>query len=111
MLEEVAAEAPPALTLVVASLGTAVYLPRVDRERLLGGIRGLGARAVTFEARSALPEVHARWDALAAEGRVDADAGFLLAIDGEPIAGGGAHGDRLVCVRPAGRTSTTEFRS
>jgi hypothetical protein len=95
---------------VVASLGTAVYLPPADRERLLTGIRAGGARAVTFEARSAVPEVRARWDALVAEGRADADASFVLAIDGEPIASGSAHGDRLVCVRPAGRTGTDEFR-
>lgn len=101
-LPALAAEAPRGTTLVVASLGTAVYLPPADRERLLTGIRAVGARAVTFEARSAVPEVRARWDALVAEGRADADASFVLAIDGEPIASGSAHGERLVCVRPRG---------
>src|SRR5690606_8967168 len=52
-LPAVAAGAPRGTTLVVASLGTAVYVPPADRERLLRGIRAVGARAVTFEARSA----------------------------------------------------------
>ena len=98
-LAEVAAEAPTGATLVVASLGTAVYLPSADRARLPAAIAAVGARAVTFEARSALPVVAERWQALVAEGRADADAGFLLALDGEPIASGSPHGDRLASVR------------
>jgi hypothetical protein len=111
VLADIAAAAPRGATLVVASLGTAVYLPPADRARLLHAISGVGARAVTFEARSALPEVDERWRALAAEARVDAEAGFVLALDGEPIASGAPHGDRLVAVRPAGRGSGGEFRS
>ncbi|MGN6272018.1 MAG: DUF2332 family protein [Protaetiibacter sp.] len=110
-LPVVAAQAPHGLTLVVACLGTAVYLPAADRARLVAGIRALGAHAVTFEARSAVPEVAARWQTLAADGRADADAAFLLALDGEPIASGSAHGDRLVSVRAAGRTGAGEVRS
>jgi len=110
-LPALAAEVPGELTLVVASLGTAVYLPPVDRERLLSSIRDLDAHAVTFEARAAVPEVSFRWQALATEGRVDADAPFVLAVDGEPIASGTPHGDHLVAVRAAGRAGVGEFRS
>lgn len=110
-LPELAATAPAGTTLVVASLGTAVYLPAADRARLLAEVAAVGARAVTFEPRAAVPEVAARWTQLASEGRADADAGFLLALDGEPLASGAAHGGRLVAVRPAGRAGAAEFRS
>jgi hypothetical protein len=110
-LPALAAEAPGELTLVVASLGTAVYLPPADRERLLARIRDVDAHAVTFEARAAVPEVRTRWQVLADERRVDADASFVLAIDGEPIASGSPHGDQLVAVRAAGRTGVGDFRS
>jgi len=98
-LPALAAEAPRDLTLVVAALGTAVYLPPADRSRLLAAIAAVGGHAVTFEGCFALPEVAERWQALVAEGRADADAGFLLALDGEPIASGSPHGDRLASVR------------
>ena len=110
-LPALAAEAPRGIPLVVASLGTAVYLPPADRARLLPTIADVGARAVTFEGRAVLPEAAARWEELVAAGRADPDAAFLLAIDGEPIASGSAHGDRLVAVRPAGRTGAHRPRS
>jgi hypothetical protein len=110
-LPELAASAPAGMTLVVACLGTAVYLPSADRARVLAEAAAVGARAVTFESRGAVPEVAARWTQLASEGRADADAAFLLALDGEPLASGAAHGDRLVDVRSAGRAGATEFRS
>jgi len=94
-LPELAARAPADATLVVVSLGTAVYLAPDDRARMLGAIAALGARAVTFEARSALPTVAHRWDELLAQGAGDPDAGFVLALDGEPLASGSPHGDRL----------------
>ncbi|QNO37965.1 DUF2332 family protein [Protaetiibacter sp. SSC-01] len=106
------AAATASATLVVATLGTAVYLPPADRERLLAAIAGAGGRAVTFEARGALPEVTERWAALAAEGRADAAAGFVLALDGVPLASGSPHGDVLEAVRPpAGRPGTEAHRS
>jgi len=107
-LGALAAAAPRGSTLVVASLGTAVYLPPPDRARLLGAIRDVGARAVTFEARAALPEVAGRWDALVAEGRADPDAAVVLAIDGEPLASGSPHGGRLTSV--GARTPATRQR-
>jgi len=99
-LDRVVADAPTDATLVVAALGTAVYLPPAARAGLLATVRAHGARAVTFEARTALPEVAERWAALAADGRVDPAAGFVLALDGEPIASGTPHGDRLTSPSP-----------
>jgi hypothetical protein len=55
--------------------------------------------------------VRAHWRALADERRVDADASFGLAVDGEPIASGSPHGDQLVAVCAAGRTGVSDFRS
>ncbi len=111
-LSDAVSDAPGDATLVVACLGTAVYLPPGDRARLLSAIAEVGARAVTFEARTAVPEVAERWAALAAEGRADAEAGFVLALDGEPLASGSPHGDRLDAVRPpAGRTGGAASRS
>ncbi len=110
-LAGVAAEAPADATLVVASLGTAVYLAPDARGRLLGEIARLGARSVTFETRAALADVTERWEALVADGRADAGARFLLAVDGEPIASGTAHGALLRAVRPAGRAGAAEPRS
>ncbi|WP_168200376.1 DUF2332 family protein [Protaetiibacter larvae] len=110
-LPALAAEAPAEATLVVASLGTAVYLPPADRERLLPLCTELGARAITFEARAAIPAVRDRWAALAADGRVDPAAGFVLALDGEPIAEGAPHGDRLLAVRTAVLPGAEESRA
>ncbi len=111
-LASAAAEAPPDATLVVASLGTAVYLPPSEREGLLAAIAAVGARAVTFEARGALPRVAERWDALAREGQADADAAFVLALDGEPLASGTPHGDVLRAAGPsAGRAGAEASRS
>jgi hypothetical protein len=110
-LPELAATAPAGTTLVVASLGTAVYLPSADRARLLAEVAAVGARAITFEPRAAVPAVAEHWTQLASEGRADADAGFLLALDGEPLASGGPHGAQLLAVRSAGRAGAAEFRS
>lgn len=110
-LPALAAEAPRDAALVVASLGTAVYLPPAARARLLDAAAELGARTVGYEARAALPAVAARWEELVAAGRAEVDAAFVLALDGEPIASGSAHGDRLVAVRPAGRADGGEQRS
>jgi len=105
-LGRVVADAPTDATLVVATLGTAVYLPQGTRAGLLATVRTHGARAVTFEARAALPEVAERWAALAADGRVDPAAGFVLALDGEPIASGNPHGTRLTSPVPPVPEST-----
>jgi hypothetical protein len=86
-----AADAPDDATLVVVSLGTAVYLAPDARAALLPAVRSLGARAVTLEAASAIPSI-----GTAAAGReAPHPSPFLLAIDGEPIAAVAPHGDRV----------------
>ena len=102
-LSRVAAGAPADATLVVAALGTLVYLPPLDRAEVLPAIARLGARAVTFEAVSALPEVAARLDGLTAPEPTP----FLLALDGLPVAYGSPHGDRLSWLAPAGLREPT----
>ena len=102
-LAGVAAEAPGDAMLVVAALGTLVYLPPLERAEVLPAIARLGGRAITFEAVSALPEVAARLKGLAAP----LPTPFLLALDGVPLAHGSPHGDRLSWLAPAGLAGTT----
>lgn len=83
--------AAPDATLVVASLGTAVYLPPADRAALQDAVAALGAHLVAFEAVAALPGIRERLTGLhAAE-----PTPFVLSLDGIPLAYGSAHGDRL----------------
>jgi hypothetical protein len=103
-LSRVAAEAPAHATLVVAALGTLVYLPLADRAQVFPAIAALGGRSVTFEAISALPQVAERLDGLTAP----EPTAFLLALDGIPLAYGSAHGDRLSWLAPAGLPSGTQ---
>jgi hypothetical protein len=101
-LARAARDAPHDATLVVAALGTLVYLPPLDRATVFPAIARVGARAVTFEAVSALPEVAARLTGRSAPDPTP----FLLALDGIPLAYGSPHGDRLSWLTPAGRPGT-----
>lgn len=93
-------------TLVVVSLGTLVYLPPADRAAILATVRDLGARLVTLEPATALPDV-----AAAIGDRTPPEpTPFLLAIDGIPIAYSSAHGDRLSWLsarQPGARSAAT----
>ncbi|WP_232531928.1 DUF2332 family protein [Microbacterium halophytorum] len=78
VLAALAAEAPAGTTLVVTTPGVLPHVPRTARERLIAIIRGLDARWVTLDS----PRAHDAWTQ-----PVGADAdGFVLALDGEPIA-------------------------
>lgn len=103
-LPGLAASAPDGATLVVASLGTLVYLPPADRARVIERCAALGARLVTLEPASALPEVAGRAAELAAPERTP----YLLAVDGIPIACSSPHGDRLSWLTPVGRDGVEE---
>jgi hypothetical protein len=81
-LADAVSRAPGDLTLVVASLGTLVYLAPEARRAFPAAARDLGARLVTLE-QSGLA------DPTELPGR------FVLALDGEPIAEASPHGDRL----------------
>jgi hypothetical protein len=98
-LPAVAASAPSGAVLVVVALGTLVYLPPADRAAVARVAGDLGARLVTLEPVTALPDVAARLDALTAPDPTP----FVLALDGEPIAYASAHGDRLSWLSPVGQ--------
>jgi len=83
-LERVARLAPSGATLVVAALGTLVYLAADARRELRAAVAELGARMATFEAAGI------------ADDGADPPAPFVLALDGAPVAAGTPHGDRLV---------------
>jgi hypothetical protein len=83
----------------VIALGTLVYLPPADRDAVVRVAAELGARLVTLEPATALPEVAARLGDLTAP----EPTGFVLALDSEPIAFTSAHGDRLSWLTPVGQ--------
>jgi hypothetical protein len=84
------AEAPGA-TLVIAALGTLVYLAPDERNGVVDAASALGARLLTFEGAGVLPGVAERLLGLSAPHPTP----FVLAVDGEPLAHAGPHGDRL----------------
>jgi hypothetical protein len=90
------AEAPEA-TLVSAALGTLVYLPLERRNDVVDAASALGARLVTFEGTGVLPGVAARLPGLGAPHPTR----FVLALDGEPLAHAGPHGDPVSWFSPA----------
>ncbi|HEY4418057.1 MAG TPA: DUF2332 family protein [Pseudonocardia sp.] len=81
----------PEATLVIAALGTLVYLPPGRRNEVVDAASDLGARLLTFEGAGVLPGVAERLHGLSAPHPTP----FVLALDGEPIAHAGPHGDRL----------------
>jgi hypothetical protein len=102
-LAGVAAQVPAGLTLVVASLGTAVYLPPAARAMLppaVANLAALGRRAhlVAFEPAAAVPGISERLARMSAP----EPSPFVLSVDGEPIAYAGPHGDRVSWLTPSG---------
>ncbi len=95
-LPAVAAAAPSGPTLVIVALGTLVYLPPAHRTAVAALAADLGARLITLEPVSALPEVAARLAGLTAPDPTP----FVLALDGEPLAYASAHGDALSWLTP-----------
>jgi hypothetical protein len=90
-LARLAAEAPDDATLVVVSTGTLVYLPGRRRQQFVDTVRDLGARWVTYERRDLLHDVRV----VVPDGVPDDEAFAVLALDGEALAVGDAHGTRL----------------
>ncbi len=82
------AEAPGA-TLVIAALGTLVYLAPAERDAIVDAASELGARLLTFEGAGVLPGVAERLRGL----RAPHPTPFVLALDGKPLAHAGPHGD------------------
>lgn len=78
VLDDIVARAPSDATVVVTTPGVLPHVPRGARGRLIDIIRGLDARWVTLDS----PRTHDAWSA-----SVDpAGDGFVLALDGQPIA-------------------------
>lgn len=79
VLADLAAEAPQDATLVITTPGVLAHIPREARTRLIEAIRALPARWITMDA----PGLHDEWDP-----PVDAETwdGFVLAMDGRPVA-------------------------
>ncbi|NQX25948.1 DUF2332 domain-containing protein [Microbacteriaceae bacterium VKM Ac-2854] len=94
-LPAVLASVPPGLRIVVASLGTLIYLSPADRQAIVGLTRSV--HLVTLEPESALPELAAARAALVAAEPTP----FILALDGRPLACVSPHGDRLSWLHPA----------
>ena len=89
-LPRYAAEAPDHATLVVFHTAVLAYLPSPsDRERFASMVRETGAVWISNEAPRVLPHVVAKLTIDAPRDR------FLLALNGEPVALTGPHGQSL----------------
>jgi hypothetical protein len=106
-LPALAAEAPAGATLVIAALGTLVYLPPERRSALVAEAMRIGAHLITLEPVSALPEVASRLNGLGAPEPTP----FVLALDLEPLAYASAHGDRLSWLTPVGQPDAGAARA
>lgn len=88
-LPALAAEAPRSATLVVFHSAVLAYVSPEDRGRFARLVARLGAVWISNEAPRVLPEVAAKL-----HGEPPADR-FLLAVDGEPVALTGPHGQSI----------------
>jgi hypothetical protein len=88
-LPALAATAPRDATLVIFHSAVLVYVRPDDRRRFTELVRGLDAVWISNESPSVLPEIAARLDAPPPADR------YLLAVDGEPVALTGHHGQSI----------------
>lgn len=89
-LPEALAQVPDGAVPVVFHSAVLAYLSLEDRHRFAAQVRDAGARWVSNEGLRVLPEVAARLP-----GEDPERSGFILAVDGEPIARTGPHGQYL----------------
>lgn len=89
-LPRVAASAPPDAQLVVASLGTLVYLSPADRAEFPRDVAALGARFVALEQAGIVDDA----------GERVGPGSFVLSLDGVALAEVSPHGDRLRWLSP-----------
>ncbi|RJN32203.1 DUF2332 domain-containing protein [Nesterenkonia natronophila] len=95
-LPEVLAQVPDCATPVVFHSAVLAYLSPQERETFVHQLRGTGVRWVSNEGPGVLPEI--------AEQLPEEDAvgsGFILALDGRPLARSGPHGQYLESLRKA----------
>ncbi|MEO3875668.1 DUF2332 domain-containing protein [Nonomuraea sp. B12E4] len=88
-LGEVAAQATPGATLVVYHTAVLGYLPEEGRAAFAEQVGRLGCQWISQEEAGVFPEVSAR---LRDE---PAEAGYVLALNGEPVAFTALHGGRV----------------
>jgi hypothetical protein len=95
-LAALAAEAPRGATLVVVTSAMLVYLPYLERMRLIDALRDLGAHGISLDGIGVRPAVDAR--------HPHPEVGrFTLSLDGIPLADVGPHGQFIDwLVHPAG---------
>lgn len=91
-LPGVVAAAPSSATVVVLHSATLAYLPRERRERHLALLADLGVHWVTNEGAKVVPAVR---EALPEGFDDDPRSCFVLALDGQPLARVGSHGQWL----------------
>ena len=92
-LRAVAAGAPGDATLVIFHSAVLAYVNREDRDRFTRLVRDLGAAWISNESPRVLPEIAAKLGGAPPEDR------FLLALDGEPVALTGPHGQSIEWLR------------
>ncbi|MEU9834526.1 DUF2332 domain-containing protein [Streptosporangium sp. NPDC048047] len=95
-LGDLVAQAPRDATVVVFHSALMPYLEPDERDRFVETVRGLPVRWVSNEGSSRLPSVLARLPRGLPANRLT----FLSALDGEPLALAGPHGERLDWLTP-----------
>ena len=89
-LAELLTQVPAGAVPVVFHSAVLVYLSPEDRGRFLEQVRASGARWVSNEGLGIFPEIAAKLP-----GEDPERSGFILALDGEPVARTGPHGQYL----------------
>ncbi|HEX5726972.1 MAG TPA: DUF2332 domain-containing protein [Longimicrobiaceae bacterium] len=92
-LGALAAAAPPDATLVIFHSAVLLYVAEEDRRRFARRVAELGAVWISNESPGVLPEIAAKLCREPPEDR------FLLAVDGEPVAVTGPHGQSIDWLR------------
>ncbi|TLP98522.1 DUF2332 domain-containing protein [Nesterenkonia salmonea] len=93
-LPDLLAQVPQGTVPVVFHSAVLVYLPAQDRQRFVQLVRGSGARWVSNEGLGVFPEI-----ADQIPGEDPERSGFVLSLDGQPLARSGPHGQYLESLR------------
>ena len=86
-----ARQAPPQATLVVFHSAVLVYLTLTERQQFVDQVSALDCVWLSNEGLQVLPAVTARMPHRSRQ----QDGAFVLAVDGNPVAGTGPHGQYL----------------
>ena len=95
-LAALVARAPAETTPVVVTAGVLAYLPPARREEFAREVRRLGVRWISNEGERVLPAVAERLAVIeGTEASASEPGRFIVALDGEPVAVAGPHGQWL----------------